>query len=430
MKVRSPLLRRNLPLASSFVARAERDLGVGLSGVRAHESLLVPFFGATALTIGRDLYFAPGKLRLDHEEGRRLAGHELAHVAQQGKGRVGASGRVGGLLVNDNPRLEAEAEGAGRRIAAGGETRLVPAFRTQGAGSPVASRVAQMQADPAEAERLIERMATKATRYVQDNRGIYNGLFAQPVATAHNGLAAVKAALAPATDLGVDVQDLAAGNAVAAGTPQIDSDLWLGKMQQANEGIFGNLREFEVVSRELEQSHSTQLGATAAGVGGDYSVFENQGGVFPADRRAGKTVQSKYVSSATFGVVTDNLKEAADQLAGTHGETPPADHQRVVELTIGNPDNYWPLANLAARANTTAAQFKAKAQEVLSGNTAPLWAQKRKNADRVELRWDPDVFGPNGVALGGGVAAASQVASLAFRRKVSDPNKNTFLPWP
>ncbi len=63
----------------------ERRLGADLSGVRVHaESAAAPRLGARAFAAGRDIGFAPGAYAPGTEAGRRLLGHELAHVVQQG----------------------------------------------------------------------------------------------------------------------------------------------------------------------------------------------------------------------------------------------------------------------------------------------------------------------------------------------------------
>jgi hypothetical protein len=63
----------------------ERRLGADLSGVRVHaESGAATRLGARAFAAGRDIGFAPGAWRPESTEGRRLLGHELAHVVQQG----------------------------------------------------------------------------------------------------------------------------------------------------------------------------------------------------------------------------------------------------------------------------------------------------------------------------------------------------------
>jgi hypothetical protein len=63
----------------------ERRLGADLSAVRVHpESSAATRLGARAFAAGRDIGFAPGRWQPSSSEGRRLLGHELVHVVQQG----------------------------------------------------------------------------------------------------------------------------------------------------------------------------------------------------------------------------------------------------------------------------------------------------------------------------------------------------------
>jgi hypothetical protein len=63
----------------------ERRVGADLGGVRVHtETSTATRLGARAFAAGRDIGFAPGEWAPDGAEGRRLLGHELAHVVQQG----------------------------------------------------------------------------------------------------------------------------------------------------------------------------------------------------------------------------------------------------------------------------------------------------------------------------------------------------------
>jgi hypothetical protein len=63
----------------------EQRLGADLSAVRLHPGVGVATrLGARAFAAGRDIGFAPGAWQPGSAEGRRLLGHELAHVVQQG----------------------------------------------------------------------------------------------------------------------------------------------------------------------------------------------------------------------------------------------------------------------------------------------------------------------------------------------------------
>ncbi len=125
------------PLPSPVRSKMERALGTDLSRVRIHQGEEAESVGALAYTRGTDLHFQRGAYDPTSAPGQRLLGHELAHVVQQAQGRV-ASPAGGGAPINDDPRLEAEAEAAGARAASGaapvGEASV--AAPPVGAGAP------------------------------------------------------------------------------------------------------------------------------------------------------------------------------------------------------------------------------------------------------------------------------------------------------
>jgi hypothetical protein len=59
------------------------SLGAARLHADAHAALLADSVSAAAFTIGRDVYFGPGRYAPETAEGRRLIAHELAHVRQQ-----------------------------------------------------------------------------------------------------------------------------------------------------------------------------------------------------------------------------------------------------------------------------------------------------------------------------------------------------------
>ncbi len=121
------------PLPSLVRSKMERALGTDLSRVRVHQGEEAESVGALAYTRGTDLHFQRGAYDPTSAPGQRLLGHELAHVVQQAQGRV-ASPAGAGAPINDDPRLEAEAEAAGARAASGSATTPVAASST-GPGS-------------------------------------------------------------------------------------------------------------------------------------------------------------------------------------------------------------------------------------------------------------------------------------------------------
>jgi hypothetical protein len=83
-----------VPLPAPTRSYFERRLGRDFGAVRLHTG---PMAGATAramhaaaYTLGSDIAFAPGRYAPESEAGRRLLGHELAHVVQQAGGAPAA----------------------------------------------------------------------------------------------------------------------------------------------------------------------------------------------------------------------------------------------------------------------------------------------------------------------------------------------------
>ncbi|MDQ0112688.1 eCIS core domain-containing protein [Paenibacillus harenae] len=104
-----------LPLADKIQAAFKVDA----STVNIHpNSSAAADVGALAYTQGNDIHFAPGQYNPESSQGQELIGHEMTHIVQQRVGRVKPTTEIGGLPVNDDPKLEREAESMGRRTAA------------------------------------------------------------------------------------------------------------------------------------------------------------------------------------------------------------------------------------------------------------------------------------------------------------------------
>ena len=113
----------------------ETALQHDFSTIRVHRGDEAPALGARAFARGDHLYFAPDAYHPGTTAGRRLIGHELAHVVQQRAGRVRATGG-GAVRVNTDPALEREADRLGARAAA------VPSFAAGGARAAAPARSA------------------------------------------------------------------------------------------------------------------------------------------------------------------------------------------------------------------------------------------------------------------------------------------------
>lgn len=98
--------------------KMESSFGTDFSDVKVHtNSASATDVGALAYTQGSDVHFAPGQFKPDSTSGQELIGHELTHVVQQREGRVQANTAVNGLPVNNDAKLEGEADAMGKKAA-------------------------------------------------------------------------------------------------------------------------------------------------------------------------------------------------------------------------------------------------------------------------------------------------------------------------
>lgn len=80
---------------------------------------------ARAFARGNSIHFAPGEFNPQTEQGKNLIGHEFAHVAQQRRGVVRPTSVLAkGLAVNDDSRLESEADQLGKLAVSGASMPL------------------------------------------------------------------------------------------------------------------------------------------------------------------------------------------------------------------------------------------------------------------------------------------------------------------
>lgn len=93
-------------------AGIERLSGVSMADVRVHYSSPEPAqYGALAFARGSSIHLAPGQ--------ERHLPHEAWHTVQQKQGRVRPTMAVAGAPVNDDARLEREADVMGGRALRG-----------------------------------------------------------------------------------------------------------------------------------------------------------------------------------------------------------------------------------------------------------------------------------------------------------------------
>ncbi|PTB17745.1 hypothetical protein C9I57_26350 [Trinickia symbiotica] len=138
----SPAMRSGLP--EGLKAGVERLSGVRMDQVEVHFNSRKPAaLQALAYAQGKHIYLAAG-------QEKHLA-HEAWHLVQQAQGRVRTTGRTeGGVALNDERRLEAEAEAMGAKAsrpqAAAGGTPPVTAMQSPAESAPV-QRVILTSAD-------------------------------------------------------------------------------------------------------------------------------------------------------------------------------------------------------------------------------------------------------------------------------------------
>ncbi|BBM86675.1 eCIS core domain-containing protein [Candidatus Uabimicrobium amorphum] len=97
------------PLPDSIRSKMENLFDADFSDVRIHVGKEASQIGALAFTWGSDIYFAENQYNPTTHSGIQILGHELTHVVQQRSGRAkNPSGS--GIVILDDPKLEAEAE--------------------------------------------------------------------------------------------------------------------------------------------------------------------------------------------------------------------------------------------------------------------------------------------------------------------------------
>jgi hypothetical protein len=161
-------------LPAPLKASVERLSGMSLDGVRVHYNSSRPAqLQALAYTQGADIHVGPG-------QERHLA-HEAWHVVQQAQGRTGPAQRsIDGMPVNDDARLEREADQMGARATA-------EMAQASGAGHGGQRQAGTRQADQQtlpkataflkSAANSIQRKAVANVNNVGLFRDVGNGLF-------------------------------------------------------------------------------------------------------------------------------------------------------------------------------------------------------------------------------------------------------------
>ena len=147
-------------LPDAMRAKMESAFGADLSAVKLYESQTVADAGASAVTQGSDIAFAPGMLAFSSFGGQALLGHELSHVVSQARGEVRGSG-----FLNDHA-LEARADREGAMAAAGQQIAAPTAAMSE---ISAASASGPMQAGGKD-----DRRRAQANQYRQNEEAAYD----------------------------------------------------------------------------------------------------------------------------------------------------------------------------------------------------------------------------------------------------------------
>lgn len=97
---------RALTLPDDVRSSIESHFGYSIGNLNFRESSDVDTIGAKAYARGDEIHFAPGQFRPDTALGRKMIGHEVAHVLQQSKGGMG-----GGVCLDGDMERQADLQG-------------------------------------------------------------------------------------------------------------------------------------------------------------------------------------------------------------------------------------------------------------------------------------------------------------------------------
>lgn len=148
------------PLESALRRDMEQRFNHDFSGVRLHSGALAEQSAhdvhANAYTAGRSIVFGAGRLAPETSEGRRLIGHELAHVVQQSRGGPRHTPAASDALEDDAARAASEiVQGHG-------------IVRVAGAGAPEIAR------EPRSSRPPVPRVAHTPFHFISESPALEN----------------------------------------------------------------------------------------------------------------------------------------------------------------------------------------------------------------------------------------------------------------
>lgn len=111
---------------TDIISKMSSAFNTDFSDVKLHtNSSSAESLGALAFTSGNNIHFAPGQFNTNTTSGQELIGHEFTHVVQQRQGRVQPTIQAKSLKINDDKKLENEADEMGKKIASGKSINLI-----------------------------------------------------------------------------------------------------------------------------------------------------------------------------------------------------------------------------------------------------------------------------------------------------------------
>ena len=111
-------INSNKGLPKETQMKMESAFGEDFSNVEiSQNSKQADDLNALAYTQGESIHFATGQFNPQSKSGQELIGHELTHVVQQRHGRVNQTAQLKGMSINQDKKLENEADTLGKKAA-------------------------------------------------------------------------------------------------------------------------------------------------------------------------------------------------------------------------------------------------------------------------------------------------------------------------
>lgn len=304
-------------LPDKLKAGIEALSGMDISAVRVHTNSDKPaHMHAEAYAQGNDIYVGCGQ--------ERHLPHEAWHVVQQRQGRVKATMQFAGMGVNDDPRLEHEADTMGSIASRGGVSQLEPTSRVSnysGTGAGVVQRAVGFEL---EVNIPVSQQTAPADTIAADIRDAdqdwANARIAFPEADPHAIPPAPQAVIYTATNGGVTVDAVPDKRRLATGMPRQILEIRVSPIDTANiaglGATMGLVRTgidglYNPINGGAPQTHRFPIpGGIPAMIGLPFGN-DPTGAFNDADRAE---VTWKTYMQATAGIRTDRIREVHSKI--------------------------------------------------------------------------------------------------------------------